>query len=136
MTVQQAYLMMNQHLHGFASRFAIWRRLLTSAIEKNGVWMVENQVAIDSTLKHAGDRIAPMTAYAYGATDSVNRNKVVFCPVRPTKLSPELLDVLLDADELHIIRSHDYAQKRFFEEVGQRIAARGSPCKTITYRDG
>lgn len=130
-----AVLVMNKQLHGFATRFSVWRRLVESAIEKSGVWLTETDESFADLHKYLrGRELQIMTPYEYA--DSVNRNKVVFCPVRPTKLRPVILDALLDADELHFIRSHDHAQKRFSKEVGQRVAARGSPCKTITYRDG
>lgn len=132
-----AEAIMNNYLHQMATRFKVWRRLLHLCIEVNGIWVTETpkaRQAAEYQLKHTDIQVLTPAALAKQA--SVNRPQIVFCPVRPITLRDHYIDALLDADELHIIRSHDYAQKRFFEEVGQRVAARGSPCKTITYRDG
>lgn len=75
-----------------------------------------------------------MTPAAYA--NSVNKPKVVFCPICPQNLTDKVLAALLAADELHIIRSLDYAQEKFLKELGQRASTLDTTIRTITYRDG
>jgi hypothetical protein len=125
-------------LHGNACRWPVWRRLVESAVERHPdvVWLTQSPKARELlAIQLDGRDLNVMSPAEYAK--SVNRTKVVFCPVSPTELNNRWLDALLDADELHIIRSRDYGQERFFKELGRRATERGNvTVQELTYRDG
>lgn len=126
---------LNFYLHERASRYLVWRRLVESAVEANGIFITYGAGDHDALSRLlAGRDLEIMSASELVKT--VNKSKAVYCPIRPTWLKERQLDALLDSPELHVIRSYDYAQERFLKELRQRIAERSTAPRIITIRDG
>lgn len=130
------FAVLNSYLHEMATRFPVWRRQVESAIETNGIFLVQTPAAVAVLKWLVGDReLTYMTPFEY--TKTVNKTQRVYCPIRPTKLSPKILDALLDSPELHVIRSNDHVQERFLKELRQRATERGGPkIEVLLVRDG
>ena len=135
-TIAESHRIILNYLHTMACRFLVYRRLVETALETpDAVWLIETPAAREQFGFHLKGRVLNhMTPAAYA--NSVNKSKVVFCPICPQNLTDKVLAALLAADELHIIRSLDYAQEKFLKELGQRAPTLDTTIRTITYRDG
>lgn len=137
-TERQELAVIANMLPGMAPRFKVWRRIVMMAgdnVEHGACLILQSPKAKDAALELLmGIPVPILTPAAY--LKSVNQYKKLYCPVCPSGKLDAILDALLQADELHTIRSDDYAQERFLKELRQRAATRRSTLATLTYREG
>jgi hypothetical protein len=127
----------------WASHTRVWQYMVRDALSRarDCVFICETPSGRKALATYLnGHALTVMTLSEFERT--VNRPEIVYCPVRPANINDAKLDALLDAHELHVIRSEDYVQKRFLKELGQRSASRAAALQAsytnvrIRYQDG